>query len=67
MIKDLLKKSGNILPKTTIISIWRKIITTANMHEQPLVIAIHNPKNSPDYNYLVREYYNELVPLNNLV
>jgi hypothetical protein len=65
MIKDLVKKSGNILPKTTIISIWRKIITTANMHEQPLAIAIHNPKNIPDYDYLVKEYYNELVPLHN--
>jgi hypothetical protein len=65
MIKDLVKKSGNILPKTTIISIWRKIITTANIHEQPLAIAIHNPKNIPDYDYLVKEYYNELVPLQN--
>jgi len=65
MIKDLVKKSGNILPKTTIISIWRKIITTANMDEQPLAIAIHNPKNIPDYDYLVKEYYNELVPLHN--
>ena len=65
MIKDLVKKSGNILPKTTIISIWRKIITTANIHEQPLAIAIHNPKNIPDYDYVVRDYYNELVPLHN--
>jgi chorismate mutase len=65
MIKDLVKKSGNILPKSTIISIWRKIITTANMDEQTLRIAIHNPNNIPDYTYLVKEYYNDLVPFHN--
>jgi chorismate mutase len=62
MLKKLVKKSGDILPKSTIISIWRKIITAANMHEQPLRLAIHNPKNLPDYGYLLREYYDHSVP-----
>ena len=63
MIKNLVKKSDSAFPKSAIISIWRKIIAAANMHEQKLRIAIHNPKNIPDYSYLVREYYNEEVPI----
>ncbi len=66
MIKNLVKKSGELLPKSTIINIWRKIITTANMHEQPLQIAIHNPLKNSAYNYLVKEYYSDLVPLHDL-
>ncbi len=66
MIKDLIKKSeeiGSEFPKTTIINIWRKIITSANMYEQPIKIGVHNPKNIPDYKYLLREYYSDLVPI----
>ncbi len=63
MIKDLIKKSNSNFPKSAIINIWRKIITAANMHEQPLNIAIHNPKNISDYAYLVKEYYNMEVPI----
>jgi chorismate mutase len=65
MIKDLVKKCGDIVPKATIISIWRKIIAMANLHEQNLEIAIYNPKNLADYKYLVREYYDNLVLLHN--
>lgn len=63
MIKDLIKKSDSNFPKSAIINIWRKIITAANMHEQPLHIAIHNPNDVPDYAYLIREYYNIEVPI----
>lgn len=65
MIKDLIKKANPIIPKSTIVSIWRKIITTANMHEQNLKIALHNPKNIPDFTYLVREYYNDNIAIIN--
>lgn len=65
MIKNLVEKSGDILPKSTIISIWRKIITTANMNEQPLKIAICNPQNIAAFKYLTKDYYSELVPLLN--
>ena len=63
MIKDLIKKSNSSFSKSSIVNIWRKIITTANMAEQNLKIAIHNPKNIADYGYLVREYYNDSVPM----
>lgn len=63
MIKALVKNSDGTFPKAAIISIWRKIITAANMKEQPLQIAVHNPKNISDYGYLVREYYNNDVPI----
>ncbi len=66
MIKNLLAKADSTFPKSAIISIWRKIITAANMHEQPLRIAIHNPKNISDYEYLVKEYYSDAVPILNL-
>ena len=62
MIKNLIKKSEKNFPKSLIVNIWRKIITAANMQEQPLHIAIHNPKNISDYSYLVREYYSDAVP-----
>jgi chorismate mutase len=63
MIKNLVKKAENILPALTVINIWRKLITTANLSEKTLQIAIHNPENIPDYNYLVKDYYSDLVPV----
>ena len=65
MIKNLVNLSENKFPKSAIINIWRKIITTANMSEQNLRIAIHNPKNISDYLYLIREYYNNDLPIIN--
>ncbi len=65
MIKNLIEKSEGVLSSETIIGIWRKIITAANMHEQPLRIAIHNPRDVVDYAYLVKEYYNDSVPTHN--
>jgi chorismate mutase len=65
MIKNLVNLAENKFPKSAIINIWRKIITTANMSEQELRIAIHNPKNISDYTYLTREYYNNDVPIIN--
>ncbi len=66
MIKNLVAKTDSTFPKSAIVSIWRKIITAANMHEQSLRIAIHNPKNISDYEYLVKEYYSDAVPILNL-
>lgn len=65
MIKDLLKKSKNNLPTDLVINLWRKIITAANMREQTLRIAIHNPKNCSEISGLAKQYYNELIPLHN--
>ena len=65
MIKNLVNLAEDKFPKSSIINIWRKIITTANMNEQALRIAIHNPRNITDYTYLVREYYNNDVPIIN--
>jgi chorismate mutase len=63
MVKALAKKVAVNFPKLAIVNIWRKIITSANMNEQPIRIAIHNPKNIPDYAYLVKDYYSDAVPL----
>ncbi|MBM3589823.1 MAG: hypothetical protein FJX30_00395 [Alphaproteobacteria bacterium] len=65
MIKNLVKINENHLPKSMIINIWRKIITTANISEQTIKIAIHNPKNISDYTHLVKNYYNDEVPILN--
>ncbi len=63
MIKSLIAKANPVLPKSTIISIWRKIITSSNMLEQSIKIALHNPQKLSEYNYLVREYYSDFVPI----
>lgn len=63
MIKALVSKYDGVLPKSTIIGIWRKIIVSANVMEQPLKIALHNPEKIVDYNYLLREYYADFVPI----
>jgi chorismate mutase len=63
MIRDLVDKADGSIPKSTIVNIWRKIITTANVCEQSIKIAIHNPKKISDYNYLTKEYYGEIVPI----
>jgi hypothetical protein len=63
MIKALVAKADPKIPKSTIVNIWRKIITSANCLEQTLKIAIHNPNKIIDYSYLVREYYGDFVPL----
>jgi chorismate mutase/prephenate dehydratase len=63
MIKALILKANPAIPKSTIVNIWRKIITSSNCLEQKLKIAIHNPSKINDYQYLVREYYGDFVPL----
>ena len=65
MIKNLVKQvEGNFL-KLTIANIWRKLITSANMEEQPLQIGIHNPSALSDYEYLVYEYFSQQVVITN--
>jgi chorismate mutase/prephenate dehydratase len=63
MIKALISKADGILPSSVVVDIWRKIITSANMHEQPLSIAIHNPKEIHSYEFLVKEFYSSVVPI----
>ncbi len=64
MIKDLQKKCDFSFSKSAIFDIWRKIIASSNFIEQKLKITIHNPKNIPDYFYLVRQYYGDFFPIN---
>lgn len=63
MIKNLLEKAPKSMPKSAIISIWRKIITSSNMLEQPLKIAVFNPTKNVHYESLVQDYYADFVPL----
>lgn len=62
MIKALVAKVGDSIPHSIVINLWRKIISVANVKEQDLKIAIHNPYSISDYTYLVREYYGDIVP-----
>jgi chorismate mutase len=64
MIKNLVSKANPNFPKSTIVNIWRKIITSANVLEQNLIIDIHNPNQNPNYEHLVKEYYGDFVPVN---
>ena len=65
MIKNLTNKIGDYLPKSVIVTIWRKIITSANVLEQNLKIGIYNPQNLSKYYYLTREYYGDFMPIIN--
>lgn len=65
MIKNLIKYADNQIPTPTIVSIWRKIISTANLIEQNIKIALHNPKNINEYHALVRDYYNNEISILN--
>ncbi|MBM3580311.1 MAG: hypothetical protein FJX34_06040 [Alphaproteobacteria bacterium] len=59
MVKALIKKAAGDLPESLVVDVWRKLITAANMCEQPLHIVSQHP----EYEYLVREYYNSEVPI----
>lgn len=59
MIKNLIKKAGKDLPKNLVIDIWRKLITAANLIEQPIELFSQHQK----YEHLIRQYYNSDVPL----
>ena len=70
MIKNLIEKahenqeSSPLIPKSVIVSIWRKIITSANNLEQEIKIAFHNP--GQKYNschHILREYYADFIPI----
>ena len=63
MIKNLQKKCNFCFPKSAIFDIWRKIISSANAFEQKPQITIHNPRNIPDYFYLVQRYYGDFIPI----
>lgn len=65
MVKSLIEKADSNFPKSTIVNIWRKIITSANVLEQNLTIAIHNPNQIANYEYLVKEYYGDFIPIIN--
>ncbi len=63
MIKNLQKKCDFSFPKSAIFDIWRKIITSSNVVEQELKIAICNPKNIPDYLYQTQKYYGDFITI----
>lgn len=63
MIKDLIEISDQNIPDSVIANIWRKLITTSNMFEQPIKIALYNPDNNLQYQYLLQEYYADFVPI----
>lgn len=61
MIKSLIAKSN--LPQSLVVDIWRKLITTANICEQPFSIAAHRSKKTDDYERILRQYYNDSIPI----
>ena len=66
MIKDIVKKSKDTnLPSSAIISIWRKIITSANIFEQDLKIGIWNPNSDSSLPYMIKDYYLSDINLKN--
>jgi hypothetical protein len=65
MVKRLVASANNLIPKSTIVNIWRKIIASSNVLEQEIKIAIHNPNKSAEYFYQVKEYYGDFISIQN--
>lgn len=65
IIKNLVEKIGNSIPKSVIVTIWRKIITSANFLEQNIKIGLYNSQNSPENFYLTQEYYGDFIEIIN--
>lgn len=65
MIHDLIKKSDKRFPASVIVDIWRRIITSANILEQKIKIGIFNPRQIPDYFYILQQYYGDFVEIIN--
>lgn len=65
MIKNLVLKADQAIPKSTIVNIWRKIIASSNFLEQEIKIAIHNPSKLAEYFYQLKEYYGDFISIQN--
>lgn len=65
MVRHLTDKTKNPIHKATIFSIWRKIITYANILEQNIKIGLLNPLKTSYYQHHIKEYYNNFVPIVN--
>ncbi len=63
MIKDLVCKADKSIPKSVIVTIWRKVITSANVLEQDIAIGVHNPQKLLSYHHLIKEYYGDFMPI----
>lgn len=63
MIRELIKKSDNKIPDELILNIWRKIISFSNYFEQKINIALHNPEKNPNFERILRSYYNDSMPI----
>lgn len=66
MIRSIVAKSADTnLPPSAIISIWRKIITSANIYEQDLKIGVWNPEGDSSLAYIIKDYYLNDISLEN--
>ncbi len=63
MIKSLVSRSNKNIPEEIIASIWRKIITSSNIFEQPIKISLLKDREINDYKYVLWQYYASLVPI----
>jgi chorismate mutase len=65
MLKKLIADNNSNFSTSSIVAIWRKIITNANMQEQPIKLVVHNPNNNPEIEYILRDYYNNEIEIHN--
>ncbi len=63
MLKKLIADNNSNFSSASIVAIWRKIITNANMEEQAIKLVVHNPKNNPEIEYILRDYYNNEIEI----
>ncbi len=63
MLKKLIADNNSSFSSASIVAIWRKIITNANIEEQDIKLVVHNPKNNPEIEYILRDYYNNEIEI----
>lgn len=63
VLSRILQKSSNSIPKSTIISIWRKIISSSILVQENIKIAIHNPTKNPEYKYIAQNHYGDFFEI----
>jgi len=63
VIGRVLEKRDALLPASTVISIWRQIISSAISMQVDLKIGIHNPKNKGNYKPIIEKHYGDLFSI----
>ncbi|MBN8532108.1 MAG: chorismate mutase [Alphaproteobacteria bacterium] len=63
MVRRVVKQGAGKLPRQTIASMWRMLISGSILIEQNVSVAAYAPDACPDYFWLSREYFGPFTPV----